>query len=39
VNIENIKDIFSLQVTVTTTARNRERGLALFRHLGFPLKK
>ena len=39
VNLENIKDIFGLQVTVTTTAGDHARGLALFRHLGFPLKK
>jgi len=39
VNLENVKDIFSLQVTITTTARNREQGIALLRHLGFPLKK
>jgi large subunit ribosomal protein L5 len=39
INVENIKDIFSLQVTVTTNAGDRERGLALFRHLGFPFKK
>jgi len=37
--LENIKDVFGLQVTVTTTARTHERGLALFRHLGFPFKK
>ncbi len=36
--LENVKDIFSLQVTVTTTARDRARGMALFRGLGFPLK-
>lgn len=39
INLENIKDIFGLQVTVTTTAANHEQGLALFRHLGFPIKK
>lgn len=39
VNIENVKDIFSLQVTITTTAKNREQGAALLRGLGFPLKK
>jgi len=38
VTLENVKDIFSLQVTVTTTAKNRDRGIALFRGLGFPLK-
>lgn len=39
ITLENVKDIFSLQLTVTTTARNRERGIALLRQLGFPLKK
>lgn len=39
ITLEHVKDIFSLQVTVTTTARTRERGIALFRQLGFPLKK
>lgn len=39
VNLENVKDIFSLQVTVTTTAKNRDQGIALFRGLGMPLKK
>ncbi len=39
VNLENVKDIFSLQVTITTTAKNREQGIALLRGFGFPLKK
>lgn len=39
VNLENIKDIFSLQVTFTTTAKDREQGIALFRNLGIPFKK
>lgn len=39
VELENIKDIFSFQITITTTARNREQGIALLRHLGFPLQK
>lgn len=39
VNLENVKDIFSLQVTITTTAKNREQGIALMRGLGFPLRK
>ena len=36
---ETLKDIFSLEVTVVTTAKNKERGMALLRHLGFPIKK
>jgi len=39
VNLENVKDIFSLQATITTTAKNREQGIALLTGLGFPLKK
>ncbi len=39
VNLENIKDIFGLQVTVTTTARDRAKGLALLTGIGFPFKK
>jgi large subunit ribosomal protein L5 len=38
INLENMKDIFSMQVTVTTTAKSREQGTALFRHLGIPLR-
>lgn len=36
---EKVQTIFGFQVTVTTTARNREEGLELFRQLGFPLRK
>jgi large subunit ribosomal protein L5 len=35
---ENVKNIISLQVNITTTAKNREKGLELFRLLGFPIK-
>lgn len=38
INLENMKDIFSMQVTVTTTAKSKEQGTALFRHLGIPLR-
>ncbi len=38
-NYENVKDIFSLQVTVTTTARTQAQGVALLTQLGFPIKK
>lgn len=38
VNYENIKDIFSLEITVVTDAKNRERGIALLKLLGFPIK-
>ncbi len=39
VTYESVRDLFGLQVTVTTTAKNRERGIALLRLMGFPLKK
>ncbi len=35
---EQVKTIFSFQVTITTTAKSREEGLALFKALGFPLE-
>lgn len=38
VNYESMKDIFSLEVTVVTDAKNRERGIALLKLLGFPIK-
>ncbi len=37
-NYENVKDIFSLQVTVTTTARTQAQGISLLTQLGFPIK-
>lgn len=36
---ENVKNIVSFQVTVVSTAKNREEGTELFRKLGFPIKK
>lgn len=39
VNLESMKDIFSMQVTITTNAKDRDRGIALLRELGFPFKK
>ncbi len=33
------KTIIGLQVTVSTNAKNHEQGLALFRLMGFPIKK
>jgi large subunit ribosomal protein L5 len=38
VTYETLKDIHGLEVTVVTTAKNRERGIALLRMMGFPLK-
>ena len=39
VNYENFKDVFGLEITVVTTAKNRERGIELLRQIGFPIKK
>jgi len=36
---EKEKTIFGLEVTVTTTAKNNEKGLELFTLLGFPMKE
>lgn len=36
---EKEKTIFGLQVTVTTNAKNKEKGLELFKLLGFPMKE
>lgn len=38
ISAEQTKNIFSLQVNVTTTAKSKEKGIALFRLLGFPLE-
>ncbi len=39
INYENVKDIFGLEVTVVTTAQNREKGIELLKQMGFPIKK
>lgn len=36
---EDLKDVFSFGVTITTTAKNRNQALALFQTLDFPFKK
>jgi large subunit ribosomal protein L5 len=36
---EEVKNIFSLQVNIKTTAKTKEEGDFLFRELGFPLKE
>lgn len=36
---EKEKAIFGLQVTITTTAKNHEKGVELFRLMGFPMKE
>ncbi len=38
VNYENIKDIFGMEITVVTTAKNREKGVELLKQIGFPIK-
>ncbi len=38
IHLESIKDIFGLQVTVTTNAGDHDRGMALLKHIGFPFK-
>src|SRR3989338_7345661 len=39
IHYESLKDIFSLQVTVVTTAKKREQGVELLRLMGFPIKR
>lgn len=36
---EQVKSIFGLEVCVTTSAKNQQEGLALFRLMGFPMAK
>lgn len=36
---EDLKDVFSLAITVNTTAKTKAEAEAFFTHLGFPLKK
>lgn len=35
---ENVKNIFSFQVTIVNTAKTKEEGIELFKLLGFPIK-
>ncbi|HRZ95076.1 MAG TPA: 50S ribosomal protein L5 [Candidatus Moranbacteria bacterium] len=35
---EQVKNIFSFQVNIVTDAKNKEKGMALFRLLGFPIE-
>jgi len=39
ISLEKIRNIFGLEITVTTTAKTREEGLELLRRLGFPIRK
>jgi len=36
---EDLRDVFGLAVTLTTTAKTKEEAEALLRHLGLPLRK
>lgn len=36
---EDVKNIFSFEVTIVTNSKKREEAIALFRLLGFPLQK
>ena len=36
---EELKDVFSLAITIVTTAKNKEEVVKLLSHLGFPFKK
>jgi len=38
VSPENVKSIFGLEVTIVTNAKNKEKGLALLKLMGFPIK-
>jgi large subunit ribosomal protein L5 len=39
INPDNVLNVHGLQVTIVTTAKNDEEGLALLRQIGFPFKK
>lgn len=38
ISAEKVKNIFGLQITVVTNAKNHKEGVELFKALGFPLK-
>lgn len=38
IHYESLKDIFGLQVTIVTTAKDKEQGVELLRMMNFPLK-
>lgn len=39
IHYESLKDIFGLEITVVTKAKNREQGIDLLKLMGFPIKK
>lgn len=36
---EELKDVFGLAITITTTAKNRDEALTFFKAIGFPFKR
>lgn len=38
ISAENVKNVFSFQVTVVTTSKKREEGIGILRMLGFPIR-
>ncbi|MCK4540116.1 50S ribosomal protein L5 [Candidatus Parcubacteria bacterium] len=39
INVDEIDNVFGLEVSLATTAKTKESGLELFRLMGFPFKK
>lgn len=39
INADEVERIHGLEITIATSAKNREEGIALFKALGFPLKQ
>ncbi|OIO45872.1 MAG: 50S ribosomal protein L5 [Parcubacteria group bacterium CG1_02_37_51] len=39
IKFDEVEKLHGLEVSITNTAKNKEQGLALFRLLGFPIKK
>ncbi len=38
ITYESLKDIFGLEITITTTAKSKEEGAGLLKLMGFPIK-
>ena len=36
---EDVRSIFGLEVSIVTTAKSREEGVSLLKHLGFPIQE
>lgn len=39
IKVDEVDNVFGLEVCLATTAKNKAQGLALFTNLGFPIKK